>query len=189
MKIVRYLMSLLAVALMSANASAATEQFHLTYKFSPLSAPSVWIPEPWTIQADFTGTRDGDLIRKVKFTRLTVAGELLNKFGVASLAGDFGEGVLSFSGKSNDIIVYGLGPIVSFDFYSYTVNPSTIGTTFVEAGLYYTDDKHPPGGIWMHDRNVNGSWAISAVPEPASYAMLMLGLGVVALRARKHTAV
>lgn len=64
--------------------------------------------------------------------------------------------------------------------------------------IFITDSVYDPGTdqtYYFYSNSINGinyatSATISAVPEPASYAMLLAGLGLVALRrhaTRKHT--
>ncbi|RFP11098.1 PEP-CTERM sorting domain-containing protein [Duganella sp. BJB488] len=171
-------------ALLSVTASAANQQYHLSY-----TSTSLYGGTPWNIEADFTGQGDGDVIRKLQFSSLKIAGLAVNSIDqLMPMYGDLGEAVLSFSGKSNDFWLYGHGPLVDASLYSYTIKPMSEPYS-LNGVLYYDDDNHAPGGIGLSDRSINPSWVITAVPEPKTYGMLLLGVGILGAYARRRRAV
>lgn len=76
-------------------------------------------------------------------------------------------------------------PVLDWTQYSYTVTAQSDLTTLSFGGQY-----DPPNGAqYLDDVSVVAVQEVPAVPEPASYAMLLAGLGMLGVVARRRTRV
>ncbi|WP_254451758.1 PEP-CTERM sorting domain-containing protein [Duganella vulcania] len=150
------------------------------------TSSSLYGGSPWVVEADFTGQSEGDLIRQLQFSSLKIGGTSINSIDSAvPMYGDFGEAILSFSGKSNDFWLYGRqGAGVSASLRSYTAEAGREPDQ-LNAVLYFANGDGSTDEVGLSDFNLNASWTVTAVPEPETYTMLLLGLGTIILRGRR----
>ena len=152
-----------AAALIAASAQAATFNFNGTIDAGPLAADSV----------NFSGSYDVDTsaLTGAGFESLSLTAFslnfLLNSYTLTTGAtADYQDGVF-------------LGLTYSFAGANHTLNMTSGSMDLSDAYLHY----QPTGGI-----ESSGSYSVSAVPEPESYALMLAGLGVVGFIARRRMA-
>lgn len=152
-----------AAALLAASAHAATFSFSGVIDAGPLATDNV----------SFSGSYDVDTsaLTGVGFESLTLSAFslnfLLNDYTLAAGAtADYQDGVF-------------LGVSYSFSDASHTLNMTSGSLDLSDAYLHYT----PAGGI-----ESSGSYSVTAVPEPETYALMLGGLGLVGWMARRRKA-
>ncbi|SDF69156.1 MULTISPECIES: FxDxF family PEP-CTERM protein [unclassified Duganella] len=170
-----------AVALLAATAAQATT-YQYSYTFADGNVAS----------GTFDGTANGNLITDL--TNITAFangvafktqyGEVATTiFNYASdmWGGAAGGAVASFDGTANNLLFTGgtRQPGGGF-FYGSTLNLGPRMTNLLGAGVTPWGST---GGAYSAAR-----WSVSAVPEPATYGMLLGGLGLVGLMARRRRA-
>ncbi len=94
--------------------------------------------------------------------------------------GEIVSGVAVFSG--NIALPAGLGPNYTMDLSAACASVSVTGCSLLRIRV-----QGAPGGIFRLD-GVSGVSAVSAAPEPATWALMILGFGAVAarLKSRRH---
>ncbi|MYM28435.1 PEP-CTERM sorting domain-containing protein [Duganella sp. CY15W] len=147
---------------------------------------------PVVVTADFTGEQNGDVITNLSFQNFTYNGNVLHTGRAMAFPGSQNAApVISFSGYSNDFYVHGAGGPeypYSGSFFSYTFldipvqPPPQIGMEM------FVPTIEPLYSYTPEDQEINYSWRVSAVPEPASYGMLLLGAALVGVTARRRKA-
>jgi hypothetical protein len=180
-------------ALLSSGAFAATEKFHLDYTMT--NPAYMWPPHPVTVtlSADFTGERNGDVITDLVFQKFSLNNMSMASTGAVQLF-PYGDGVprISFSGKNNSFMLGGSGPELYGNFYSYAGDWNLVGMELTwkvtPPGVNPGEDIGPYVNMVPEDYAINSSWRVTAVPEPETYGMLLAGMGVIGLMARRRKA-
>lgn len=171
MKKLLLLTALLSV-MAASTASAATYEF--TYTFS---SPDEATGRYDVITGSFDGSADGNLITGLSNVSVSLNGLLFTGDYVGTKSRDFGSApVLSFNGLQNDFS-FSFGGNQYFDM-GPSYRPGVPDSPYAFVGNYRS------GGTdaFTLDFGPNlASWQVSAVPEPASYAMMLGGLGLIGL--------
>jgi hypothetical protein len=159
----------LAVALGSVPAAQASQTYDFSYKL--FDGP--------VVSGSFVGDANGNLIANL--TNITVKlngasfGSITHNWHWANGAWVVGGGVASLDGTKNNFY---FGNASS---YFYAI-PYYSGVN-ADAAQVHT----PAGYVDFNNGNYNASnWHITAVPEPETYAMMLAGLGLLGVAARRR---
>lgn len=170
MKFSKYLA--LAV-LIGASAAANATLYQFTYAFSDGKT---------SMSGLFDGTADGDTIYIHDFDSISYTSPLRSETSTQPLTvnslSNFGAKT-SFSGKIQDFATGYTNAVAaeSWSLSAFTVRGiNSIGMTRFQPDASYVVDEDFP---------INATWSVSAVPEPATYGMLLAGLGSVGLLVRR----
>lgn len=174
-KIIR--LATLAFTLMT-GAAAQASTFNFSYDFTDGTA----------ISGSFDGTANGDLVTGLSNISLLLNGASLSSspfraYGFAANTGSPNlNAVVSFSGLQSNFIFTDGSPDGSTGSFFLAIPYSSTSTSLVQfvtsAGMYVTDSA--PG------TNVQANWHVTSVPEPETYAMLLAGLGLLGVAARRR---
>jgi hypothetical protein len=172
--------SLAAGLLLAAATSADANTYTFTYVFVHYS----WSDDT-IVTGSVDGDANGDLITNLSNVKLAINGV------------DFGENVqisgwaspgatMSFSGKKNEFTLTSADNLMFFGMtYLFNVGPRDPAVIFRRA---VDQDQQRFDAADMY---TSGSWqiadtAVTPVPEPASYALFLSGIAIVAAAARRR---
>jgi len=180
-----------AVALLAATAAQATT-YQYSYTFADGNVAS----------GTFDGTANGNLITNLtnitafangvafRTESWTVATTIFN-YASDMWGGAAGGAVASFDGTANNLLFSGgtRQPGGGF-FYGSTLNLGPNMTNLIGAGVSTPWGSPGDANSWGSTGGAYSAarWSVSAVPEPATYGMLLGGLGLVGLMARRRRA-
>jgi hypothetical protein len=174
--------------LLAASAAASATAYQFTYT---LGSGDV-------LSGSFDGTASGNLINNLSNISATFKGysfpnngQLLNYgYNTASGAFTLGTGVASFDGLANNFqfasadingsIPYAAAMLLPYA-AAHTDTAFIITTEFNGEGAGFADEHGNPIGAYSAAR-----WQIAAVPEPATYGMMLGGMGLLALAKRRR---
>ncbi len=167
---------LLAAAFASAPIAQASGTYNFSYKLfdGPVATGS------------FTGDASGNLIHNLSNVSVYMDGVAFNGNGTLFSAAwggrNFtGSAVASFDGLGNNFIFADAPSFSHMTNYFYTIPWSN--PVFTDAAQAYT----PLGAVDYFNGNYNAAnWHVAAVPEPETYAMMLAGLGLMGVVARRR---
>lgn len=188
----RYLVTIAATAAIFSNTALAvgTATIHLnggsfiqSGSVTNTSAPGVDIVK---VVYDLGTQADGIAIWEINSSTGTHSNFLTGNWystetwdGLSVISGN----TFNFSGLDIDLIVTVAPPVVSS-----VIIPSPGGPSLANASVsvYFSDGSFGTAELLEQNWNVSQDLAITAVPEPETYAMLLAGLGLLGFAARRR---
>ncbi len=170
---------------LAAIAAQAQTTFNFSYSFDPNNTGN---GQALSITGSFTGTAAGDLISNIGNVSLSINGTLFSGPIVIEAADAAG----NWSTSVAPVISANTG-LANFVFADADVanHPDAVNNFFYISGgqvfaldFNVTDAGNNP--LQGYETAANGSWNVSAVPEPATWALMAAGVGLVALRRRRQ---
>jgi len=177
--------ALLGAALSLSAMAAHAATFNFAYSFDPNNTGN---GQPLSVTGSFTGTEAGGLISNIGNVTLSINGNLFNGPIVvegADAAGNWSTGVAP--------VISANTALSNFIFADADVanHPDDYSNFFYISGgqafaldFNVTDAGNNP--LQGFEAASNASFSVSAVPEPASWALMAAGVGLVALRRRRQ---
>jgi len=188
--------ALVAALGFSAVAAQAQTTYDFSYTFTALESST---PTPITVTGSFTGTQVGGLISNIGNVSVAVNGvafagplsaEALDNTGTPTTA--VAAVVSSNVAQSNFVFADFANGTIQSNLFTVAPQPDQNGVVEPEA---FAQDGNiadaATGNILAADERAasNAHWtvtAVSAVPEPGTYALMAFGLGLVALRLNRR---
>ena len=176
-----------ALALSALAAQAQTTTFNFSYSFDPNNTGN---GAPVNITGSFSGIEVGNLISSISDITLSINGIQFTGPIVVEAADAGG----NWSSSVAPVISTDVG-LANFVFADADVanHPDAVNNFFYISGgqvfaldFNVTDAGNNP--LQGYETAANASWTVSAVPEPASWALLAAGMGLVVLRRRSQNA-
>jgi len=176
-----------ALTLAALAAQAQTTTFNFSYSFDPNNTGN---GAPVNITGSFSGNQVGSLISGISDVTLSINGTLFSGPIVIEAADADG----NWSSSVAPVISTDVG-LANFVFADADVanHPDAVNNFFYISGgqvfaldFNVTDAGNNP--LQGYETAANASWSVSAVPEPASWALLAAGMGLVVLRRRSQKA-
>ncbi len=170
---------------LAALAAQAQSSFNFSYSFDPNNTGN---GQALNITGSFTGTAAGDLISNISNISIAINGIAFSGPIVIEAADAAG----NWSTSVAPVISANTG-LANFVFADADVanNPGAVNNFFYISGgqvfaldFNVTDAGNNP--LQGFETAANASWNVSAVPEPATWALMAAGVGFVALRRRRQ---
>lgn len=171
------------VCIVAASAAAQATSYKFSYSFA--SAP--WFNNgPVSITGSFDGVANGNLIDQLSNIYVYENGVAFIGNGKLFSSYESAAGITLFAGVASLD-----GTQNNFNFTDGQHNNFQMAITTPIAGgskVYTAAVLDWPVGLYNNDSDANiaARWSISAVPEPATYTMLLAGMGLLAFAARRR---
>lgn len=173
------------VAGIAASSAASADYLNFSYTFT----------DNTVVSGSFSGTINGDFVENI--SNISVNYGALFQGSVYAFgynpnppggANDQIDPVVSFNGAKNNFI-FTTSPNTSVsafgDMFYYANNTPGYSAVFVQNIATNMNSPEDPDAYFVRIDN-NPRWVLTAVPEPESYAMLLAGLGMLGMAARRR---